>query len=226
MSTAEKQTHREDVRERIVEAARDIVSEEGLDALSMRALGVRIGHSPGTIYQYFQDKDELLRSVMTEGFRRLGETTEAELAKVSDGARPLERYAALGRGYARFALENTGYFRSMFKMPAVAHMDGCPEAPGSLEWGEGEDPAHRASRERGIEMIQAAMESGEAEVGDPRRASVLGWGMMHGLTSLYLSGHLQGLVSSHEEFMELVEEAFEALGRGWIPRAEDTETDG
>ncbi len=217
MSSVEK-THREDVRDRIVEAARDIVSEEGLDALSMRALGVRIGHSPGTIYQYFQDKDELLRSVMAEGFRRLKETSEEELAKAEPGVGGLERYAAMGRGYARFALENTGYFRSMFKMPAVAHLEGCPEGAGEPAWAEGEDPAHRASREQGIEMLRRAVESGEAEVGDPRRAAALGWGLMHGLTSLYLSGHLQGLVSSHEEFMELVEEAIEALGQGWIPR--------
>jgi AcrR family transcriptional regulator len=47
MSTTEREAQREDLRERIVEAARDIVSEQGLDALSMRALGLRIGHSPG-----------------------------------------------------------------------------------------------------------------------------------------------------------------------------------
>ncbi len=211
MSTAERETERGDVRERIVEAARDIVSEEGLDALSMRALGVRIGHSPGTIYQYFQDKDELLRSVMTEGFKRLGESMEAEVAKVGRDAPPLRRYAATGRGYARFALENTGYFRAMFKMPAVAQLEQCPE-PGS------ELDILPASRNRGEELLRRAMESGEAAVGDPERAAVVGWGLIHGLTSLYLSGHLQERVSSHEEFMELIESAIEALGQGWLPR--------
>ena len=52
---------KEALRTRIVEAARDIVSEEGLDALSMRALAERIAYSPATIYLYFRDKEELLR---------------------------------------------------------------------------------------------------------------------------------------------------------------------
>lgn len=202
---------REDVRARIVEAARDIVSEEGLDALSMRALGVRIGHSPGTIYQYFQDKDELLRSVMQEGFTRLARSMETELGKVDPGARELTRAAAMGRGYARFALENTGYFRSMFKMPGVAQLEGCPESAGP-------DLPPEVSKDHGAEMLRRAMESGEADVGDPERAALVGWGLIHGLTSLYLSGHLQARVSSHEEFMELIESAIEALGQGWLPR--------
>lgn len=213
MSTAERDTQREDVRERIVEAARDIVSEEGLDALSMRALGVRIGHSPGTIYQYFQDKDELLRSVMAEGFKRLGATMNEELGRLDEDASGLRQFGALGRGYARFALENTGYFRSMFKMPAVAHMEGCPEDP-SVDV----DVPAEASRERGVDMLRRAMAAGEAEVGDPGEAAVVGWGLIHGLTSLYLSGQLRQRVSSHEEFMDLVESAIEALGQGWLPR--------
>ena len=218
MSVAERETQREDLRERIVEAARDIVGEEGLDALSMRALGVRIGHSPGTIYQHFQDKDELLRSVMEEGFKRLGASMEREVEKLPAGAGPLDHYAATGRGYARFALENTGYFRAIFKMPQVAHLEGCPEAP---------DPdleiSPEASKTRGPELLRRAVEAGELAVDDPERAAVVGWGLIHGLTSLYLSGHLGDRVGSHEEFMELVENAMEAIGQGWLPRAGGTD---
>ena len=210
-TTTDRDAQREDLRERIVEAARDIVSEEGLDALSMRALALRIGHSPGTIYLHFQDKDELLRSVMAEGFKRLGESMETELARVGEDEGPLARFAAMGRGYARFALENTGYFRSMFKMPAVAHLEGCPEAAGANE-------PQELSPRRGIELLQRAMESGQASMEDPGRAELVGHGLIHGLTSLYLSGHLQGRVSSHEEFMELIESGIQTLGHGWLPR--------
>ena len=212
-STAEREAQKEDLRDRIVEAARDIVSEEGLDALSMRALGLRIGHSPGTIYLHFQDKDELLRSVMSEGFKRLGESMEAELAKLGPEAGPLARYAAMGRGYARFALENTGYFRSMFKMPAVAQLEGCPEGP-MLDV----DIPPEASRSRGVALLREAMESGEANVADPGRAELVGMGLIHGLTSLYLSGHLGDRVESHDEFMELIESGIQTLGQGWLPR--------
>lgn len=213
MSTPEpREQRREDLRERIVEAARDIVSEQGLDALSMRALALRIEHSPGTIYLYFKDKDELLRSVMAEGFRRLGSSIREELDRLDPEASPIQQYSATGRGYARFALENTGYFRTMFKMPKVAQLDGCPEEAGN----PGE--AQVESRVDLGAMIQRAAEQGQVAVTDPARAAVMGWGLIHGLTSLYLSGHLNEVVGSHEEMMELIESAMDALYEGWRPR--------
>jgi AcrR family transcriptional regulator len=213
MSTPEpKEQQREDLRQRIVEAARDIVSEQGLDALSMRALALRIDHSPGTIYLYFKDKEELLRSVMSEGFRRLGASIRAELDRQGDEASPLQQYAATGRGYAKFALENTGYFRSMFKMPRVAQLEGCPEHPGGV------DEVDEVARVDIGELLARASAQGQVRVDDPRSASAMGWGMIHGLTSLYLSGHLSDLVGSHDEFMELIESAMDALHEGWRPR--------
>lgn len=207
--TAERRDPREDLRERIVEAARDIVGEEGLDALSMRALAVRIGYSPATIYLHFKDKDEILRSVMEEGFKRLGATMEREQRDLPADAAPLERFAMAGRGYAKFALENTGYFRAMFKMPKVAHMDMCDPAEAG---GAG------VSQEHWTEMIRGAIASGEMAAKDAEQAAVIGWGVMHGLTSLYLSGHLSDCAGAREDFMALIDSAIETLGMGWKPR--------
>src|SRR5690606_39937486 len=53
-SAQSREVAKEALRTKIVEAARDIVSEEGLDALSMRALAERIEYSPATIYLHFQ----------------------------------------------------------------------------------------------------------------------------------------------------------------------------
>ena len=212
MDSAERREQREDLRERIVEAARDIVGEEGLDALSMRALAVRIGYSPATIYLHFQDKDEILRSVMDEGFKRLSGVMQRELATLPGTADPLERYAMSGRAYARFALENTGYFRAMFKMPRVANVDACP-APA-----EGVVTSPESARDHGVTLVQQAIESGVMSAPDAKRAALIGWAVMHGLTSLYLSGHLSEHAGSHEEFMGLIDSAIETLGTGWRPR--------
>lgn len=213
MSTTEREAQKEDLRERIIEAARDIVGEQGLDALSMRALAVRIGHSPGTIYHYFRDKDELLGSVMAEGFKRLGESMQREVEKVGPSAPPLEQYEATGRGYARFALENTGYFRAMFEVPGVAQLEACPE-----RWDSGNPRAEATSKHDAVELLRQASEAGEVEIEDPARSAVVGWGLIHGLTSLYVSGHLGEEAQTHEEFMELVESAIQALGDGWRTR--------
>jgi AcrR family transcriptional regulator len=220
MSTIERETTESsgDLRDRIVEAARDIVGELGLDGLSMRALAVRIEHSPATIYHHFRDKEELLGSVMAEGFARLGSSMSREMEEAGPEASPLERYGATGRAYARFALENTGYFRAMFEVPGVAQLDKCPEHhPRS----EGDmDPDSFAFL---VELIAKAVETGEMQVDDPERAAVIGWGLVHGLTSLYVSGRLGGQADTHEEFMELVDGAIKTLGTGWMPRKDGHE---
>jgi AcrR family transcriptional regulator len=213
MSTVEREAEqrdgvREDLRQRIVEAARDIVSEEGLDGLSMRALAVRIGYSPATIYHHFHDKEELLGSVMEEGFKRLRTVVEKELGRGREGLPPMERFGLMARGYARFALENTGYFRAMFEVPGVAKVAGCPAArPGPL------------TRDAAVELLREAEAGGEVTLGDVDRAALLAWGIVHGLTSLYLTGHLAEDLAedlgSHDAFMDLVESGIDALREGW-----------
>ena len=212
MDSAERREQREDLRERIIEAARDIVGEEGLDALSMRALAVRIGYSPATIYLHFQDKGEILRGVMQEGFSRLDATIARELGRLPGSSNALERYATTGRAYARFALENTGYFRAMFKLPPVAQMEMCPEPVRGAA-------APDEARDRGVNLVRQAIEAGEMAAPDASQAATIGWAMIHGLTTLYLSGHLSDRVSSHDEFMGLIDSAIETLGNGWRPRA-------
>ena len=65
-----------------VEAARDIVSERGLDALSMRSIAERIEYSPATLYLYFRDKDELVHEVVRAGFALLQATMAAQLREL------------------------------------------------------------------------------------------------------------------------------------------------
>jgi AcrR family transcriptional regulator len=211
MNTVEREAQREDLRDRIVEAARDIVGEQGLDALSMRALGERVGCSPATLYLHFQDKGDLLRRVMEEGFTRLAAVVEEELGRLESKDSALERLSAMARGYARFALTNTGYFRAMFEVPGVARLEGCPGDPAGPF--EPADPA--VSFEGAASLLRRARSVGEANVADPDRAAVVGWGLIHGLTSLYLSGHLAGHVASHGEFMDLIESAIGALRSDW-----------
>jgi AcrR family transcriptional regulator len=47
-------------RDALVDAAEAIVSEEGIDALTMRRLADELGSSPMSLYRHVRDKDELL----------------------------------------------------------------------------------------------------------------------------------------------------------------------
>jgi AcrR family transcriptional regulator len=211
MGIAERrEREKEALRTRIVEAARDIVSAEGLDALSMRAIAQRAEYSPATIYLYFRDKDALLREVIQAGFERMGEYMREELEEVGTAASPAEQYLALGRGYVRFAIENTAYFRVMFELPTVAHMDCMPH-----ECAAG--PIGGLPRDFATRTVQRAIDDGYFKMPDAGRGTLVGWALVHGMTSLYLSGHLAEEVTSHGDFLDLVEEAMAMLRTGWSP---------
>lgn len=208
MGTLERrERERELVRTAIVEAARDLLSEHGLPALSMRAIADRIEYSPATIYLYFKDKEELVREVVHVAFDVMNEYMVREVSALGETADALTKYGAMGRAYARFAIEHTAYFRVMFELPAVPHEE-CPaqEAPAGLDAVTG--------------TVQQAADSGLIDTSDARRTAILGWGLVHGLTSLYLTGRLTELVSSNEEFMALVEEAMLAMNTGMRPLAD------
>ncbi|KXF76502.1 TetR family transcriptional regulator [Paramesorhizobium deserti] len=49
--------------ERILSDALSILDADGLDRLTMRALAVRVGINPMTIYHHFKDRDGLIRSL-------------------------------------------------------------------------------------------------------------------------------------------------------------------
>ncbi|GAA4581708.1 TetR/AcrR family transcriptional regulator C-terminal domain-containing protein [Planotetraspora phitsanulokensis] len=53
-------------RDQIVRAAMELLNEEGLDALSMRKLGARLGAGATSLYWHVANKDELLELVMDE----------------------------------------------------------------------------------------------------------------------------------------------------------------
>ncbi|HSH45079.1 MAG TPA: TetR/AcrR family transcriptional regulator [Longimicrobiales bacterium] len=199
----------EDLRQRIMSAAGEIVGNQGLDALSMRAIALRIGYSPATIYLYFRDKDELLGQVMNEGFHRLEATMRRELMSLPEGATSLEQYRATGKAYARFALENTGYFQAMFRQPKVPNLIICPEPR------EDRVPGEEAAWDFGLTLVERVLEDMGVPVRRPEHVAMAGWGMVHGMVSLYLGGHLSEHVPDNDSFMELLGEAIETFGRGW-----------
>lgn len=49
--------------EEILLAARAFIEKEGVEALTMRALGKQMGSDPSTVYRHFSDKASLLRAV-------------------------------------------------------------------------------------------------------------------------------------------------------------------
>ena len=60
---------KQEMKDRIVQAAREMFLEEGFEKVSIRKIADRIAYSVGTIYNYFKNKDELFHAVHEMDFR-------------------------------------------------------------------------------------------------------------------------------------------------------------
>ena len=104
-----REREREDRKELILDAARQVVTAEGLDGLSIRKIAARIEYSPAIIYHYFANKEEIVNQMLNEGYdsvlRSVGSAQQGE----SD---PEKRIARALRGYIATAMENPDYFKA------------------------------------------------------------------------------------------------------------------
>ncbi len=91
----------------IVAAARAILEEEGLDALTMRRIAERLGIRAPSLYKHFPDKESLEAAIISAAFEEQAEVFERA---VEDGDDPLE---ALGAAYRSFALAHPHLYRLM-----------------------------------------------------------------------------------------------------------------
>ncbi len=90
---------RDQMRERVLEAAEAVISTKGLAGLKARDIAARAGCALGAIYTVFEDLDELILGVNKRTLARL----EAALAtpEEADGEAELQRLARAYLGYAR-----------------------------------------------------------------------------------------------------------------------------
>jgi AcrR family transcriptional regulator len=87
-------------RAQIVAAARTLLEEEGLEAMSMATVAARVGVRPPSLYKHVRDRGALLEAVAADAAGELGRV----LADAADGVSdPESRVAALANAYRAFA---------------------------------------------------------------------------------------------------------------------------
>ena len=156
----------------IVESARDILAEQGMDSLSMRSVAERVGISATAIYHYFENKDDLVGRVVQQGFRQFGAYLDTVANQHRRGS--LERVRAIGQGYLQFALEHQAYFRVLFGLHQQ-HPHALEDLP--------EDGGYRLLRQ----AVQDAMEAGTMRRVDPDLMVMYLWSLAHGLLTISMA---------------------------------------
>jgi AcrR family transcriptional regulator len=95
----------------IVAVARQLLEEDGEDALSTRRLAERLGIRAPSLYSHFSGKIALESELIAEGLWELGDRM---LATLADGDDPL---VGVALAYRAFAHEHPHLYRLMYRRP-------------------------------------------------------------------------------------------------------------
>ena len=98
-------------RGQILKAARRIVSEDGLEALTFAALEEKLAFTRGVITYHFENKDEIVDAVLRSAIDEIDAATHAE---ASASLEPEEKVRAVLRANVRGFVENVDAARILF----------------------------------------------------------------------------------------------------------------
>jgi AcrR family transcriptional regulator len=162
--------------ERIAAAARRLLDEEGIDAVTMRRVAEAVGITPMAIYRHFPDRAGLLNAVAGQGFEELA----ARLAAMRFSGSIEERLTKMGKTYLDHALENPRLFELMFLKPR----EGARLYPRDFK--AGRSPTANLM----VEVMKEGMENGYFRADDPWEIVFEIGALSHGLIMLYLGGRM------------------------------------
>lgn len=119
---------KEETRCNILEAALQIVKEEGWQALSMRKIADVIEYTAPIIYEYFSNKEAILLELTRQGYLKLAK----ELTEARDRHRlPAKQLEDMWLSYWNFAFANKELYQGMFGITTNCScelVNGLPEA--------------------------------------------------------------------------------------------------
>jgi AcrR family transcriptional regulator len=158
----------EELRELIIQAATELIQESGFGGLSAREIARRISYSPGTLYNVFEDLDDLVLTI--EG-RLLDKLTQA-LSDVPASAEPAEKVRRLAEVYVDFTRGNPKLWNLLFEH----HLPAGREVPA---W-------YQQKLEGLMSKVEDALQplAGDVDPEVVRRSAKTLWAGVHGITSL------------------------------------------
>jgi AcrR family transcriptional regulator len=195
--------HHGDLRQALIDAASEMVREEGLSNLSLRKIARRVGVTHSAPYRHFEDKRALVAALAEAGFAELHDYMVRE--RDDQEGTPTEALYALGLAYVLFAADKPYYFRLMFG-PEVRDEKRYPKLA------EAHDAAF-ALLHRAVEDCQNA---GLIRDGSPQKHARTCWTLVHGIASLCVNDLIDN--SSRETIEEVVRASTTSLFYGLARR--------
>ncbi|GAA1875041.1 TetR/AcrR family transcriptional regulator [Pseudonocardia ailaonensis] len=204
----------------IVEVARTHLGTSGAAALSLRAVARELGMVSSAVYRYFPSRDDLLTTLIIEGYDALGEAAERAAAAVP-ASDLLGRWLAVFTAAREWALARPHEYALLYGSPVPGYSapqdttgpagrvalllagilrDGL--ASGAITAAPGDDEA--------IILPGLLADLGLPEDTNLGTRVVQAWSGLFGAISFELFGHTHNVVVDHEKYFHEVATALAA----------------
>ena len=170
-----REREKQEVRQGILTAAREIARQEGWQSVTIRKVAERIEYSPPTIYEYFENKEDILLELLREGYRQLA----AALRRAWESTEDCEqRLMNMVEAYWQFAMSQPELYQVMNGL-GVPY---CSEKPSAAH--ESFDITHEA--------LVDWMHTMGVDIPDVEGAVEIIRSLVHGLISLTMADRIHG----------------------------------
>ncbi len=197
--TPAKSYHHGDLRNALIAAGREMLTEEGVAELDLRKVARRVGVSRTAPYRHFADKRALLAAIAEDGFRDLTAAVQQTLAEADPSART--RLTRLVTAYLQFGLAHPARMREMFSGLTIDRM-AYPDLYA----------ASKAAFAPLLQVIADGQARGELRAMDIEAAAIVCWSQMHGLTMLLLEQQIPD--ASEQVVASLIQSCIDLLWNG------------
>ncbi len=169
-------------KERILRVALEIVSEKGLDGLTLQRLAKELDLTAGALYRYFRGKDQIVSAMEEEVLRQMAARLSTTLASINPASDAAD--AALLKLWACADF----YLRQQIDHPAQARLISALLG----------DSRHHVRDEdlsgvgeqfftlfvQLVSVMQEAEATGALVAGDPKQRALVFWSSLQGVTTL------------------------------------------
>lgn len=198
-----REREREKRRLAILDAARTVLFRDGMTAVSMNKIAEAAEVSVGTLYLYFDSKEELFAALQEEGLDLLGELIQRAASRDEP---PPERLRRMALAYLEFSEAHRKYFdiyNYFLTSPEVSFPDDL----------KSRIDMHGA---RVLGIVEGVLRDGGSPA--PRQGALVFWSTLHGLLQFR---KLRDTILAGQDFRELYDHGIQCLLRSLTPAEAD-----
>lgn len=185
MKSKQKKYHHGDLRNALIEEGLQLLRDEGLPGLSLRALAARVGVSHTAPKNHFGNYKGLLTAIATAGYDMHADFMTRGVDAASPGR---DRLMAAITGYVDFALDNPALFQLMFSGDDLEYSDNDLQDAGQRSYGVLKDIARGLVWPR--PEMKEPLKGFEPELVEATRTEWMLWSLAHGYAQLALAKQL------------------------------------